>query len=841
MFPFRPFLFSIVSLLLLLLASSVTANVGQAPDRNGVPKTVKITIPTEIPEGYVSYDIPPISVQFRSVNTLSGDPEKDAAQLQSELANPLKNVVGLFIKDSFEIEIAKLLKNEADTTPPLIFDFVSLDFQVTIRHQFIHDAQRRRLNSPGDGGMWYLDFYSDFVGRAYFIQPEDGDAGGSLLPTHDYMHDLMLGWINHYVADTSDIVASFENSNTPLLANIESLKITTDTTAPYPPNGSHNNNSGEEDSESARSKWGRVIFASLVVFCCVALVVVGALLFRYSLPYIVPYFQDHSIDATHNKGPLATVFPIHHYRNRSTAETHQDKTISPNRGCDGDVEPGRNDPLPGRRGDADEEMIIRQQNDQWLKENRPDLYEAVQRSTTSSAGSNHAHPFDEQGNSHSSSKKRNSQPMQFLLGGLFKMRKGNPTQEVLPQSSEEFRISDDHDLQASFSEGLGPMEGGAPNWWNMVVQGLTGSRLACEEDPSNYNFAFQDFPRHDGTPCLIYSENGDGSSQVVRTENGTADMSRPLSPSDPLSNDEFKRVLSLNGADDAFSLDEKLEEEEFEDEIIISSPLPKSQQFTDKLERLVAMRLRHYERQNLLEKHKKTREQREQEESRQRVQEESRQRELKLRRHEMELDMNEIEGRLAPRSIARRDRQTSGGTMPSSNSPTDAPRGDPMRQSSAPTMEVRKSHRITASDPDFCSISSISSNGSFSLSERPQGKRIPAHIPTTSRKSDSHLNSRTSVPRHDSGRMTTIDTSPPAESLRDVIYPTPTAVASKHLQKSKIGRQRSHRRCSSYGTDSADVIKKSPSVDCLDDSRRRISSGREDVMTFGIAAYTDFV
>ena len=416
-----------------------------------------------------------------------------------------------------------------------------------------------------------------------------------------------------------------------------------------------------------------------------------------------------------------------------------------------------------------------------------------------------------------------------------------PAEVPSPNPADISILMENQDLEVVYSDGSGPMQG-SPNWWGTIIQGLKGGTLACEEDPTNYSFAFQDFPRHDGTPCLIYSETGDDTESNSMGGIHSNYDERPLSPTDPLSNEEFKRVLSLNG-EESFEVQELGggEEEEEDVEIIFDSSASKSSKFTDKLERMVAMRHRHYERQNLLDKHKKTREQR--------VHEESLQRELKLRRHEMELDMNEIEGQLTPRAITRRDRESSELARSSSNSPTDLAReyGSSASIALGDGTNRISHHRITASDPDVCSSSPMCSNGGFAMSNRldyiatinSSNPESPLRCPQVLGESNNN-DAATSTKQPKA-------TLPDESATRDSIHPSGTSVASKTLQKAKLGRRRSHRRWSSYGTESTDTnIKKRASADFMDNGRPRIHaqqqpSNDEDVMTFGIAAYTDFV
>jgi hypothetical protein len=234
---------------------------------------------------------------------------------------------------------------------------------------------------------------------------------------------------------------------------------------------------------------------------------------------------------------------------------------------------------------------------------------------------------------------------------------------------------------------------------------------------------------------------------VVRADSKRAtssDPKRPISPTDPLSNEEFKRVLSLNSEEDGLNLEESFaandyDDDDEEEEIIFNCD------FTTKLERLVAMRHRHYERQNILHKHKKQKEEKhnqiqllkQQDQELQlakQLKEEARQRELKLRRHEMELDMDEIEAEFSPRAIMiARQRVSSGGGSATGSSLGDGstsftnavvspmamrkqqPHSDPNNNNNKPTTlqmvaERKRSHKASASDPDLYAMSMMSSS-----------------------------------------------------------------------------------------------------------------------------------
>jgi len=219
-------------------------------------------------------------------------------------------------------------------------------------------------------------------------------------------------------------------------------------------------------------------------------------------------------------------------------------------------------------------------------------------------------------------------------------------------------------------------EGGVDN------QGTDGTgSMACDEDPSQYNFAYQDFPRQDGTPCLIYEETLDEEEEEQFLRNSQRDSLHSTTRyGDTLTDDEFQQALTQHALvdyqqtnssfqrvisrDDSDNNGEDVSsyvtgDDESQSDSIISTSTDsvlsgfsetEPANFTDKLERLVAMRHRHYEKQKIVDKH---REQRRQERARQRTEERKKQqvemeeRDRRLRRHSLELDIQELEAATA--------------------------------------------------------------------------------------------------------------------------------------------------------------------------------------------------
>ena len=145
-----------------------------------------------------------------------------------------------------------------------------------------------------------------------------------------------------------------------------------------------------------------------------------------------------------------------------------------------------------------------------------------------------------------------------------------------------------------------------------------------EED--DYNFAFKDFPRHDGTPCVMYDDFGaslhnDSSHFVI----GGIDDDLP---NKPVSDADFQRILSQQSGVEDFEFDDpdkqvKADTEENEEEDIRL-----------KLERILAQRHRQIQKRSIVEKHR---------EARARERKHQREQERRDRHRAMEMEIENLE------------------------------------------------------------------------------------------------------------------------------------------------------------------------------------------------------
>ena len=76
-----------------------------------------------------------------------------------------------------------------------------------------------------------------------------------------------------------------------------------------------------------------------------------------------------------------------------------------------------------------------------------------------------------------------SNPLQFLYGGLFVRRNREDPLPSLSLASRDSQSLEDIELEEEVHETT-------PSWWQKLTHSLQGQTLACDEDPSQYDFAF---------------------------------------------------------------------------------------------------------------------------------------------------------------------------------------------------------------------------------------------------------------------------------------------------------------------------------------------------------------
>eukprot|EP00529_Nitzschia_sp_RCC80_P007825 CAMPEP_0113522832 /NCGR_PEP_ID=MMETSP0014_2-20120614/45396_1 /TAXON_ID=2857 /ORGANISM="Nitzschia sp." /LENGTH=1395 /DNA_ID=CAMNT_0000420909 /DNA_START=327 /DNA_END=4514 /DNA_ORIENTATION=+ /assembly_acc=CAM_ASM_000159 len=177
-----------------------------------------------------------------------------------------------------------------------------------------------------------------------------------------------------------------------------------------------------------------------------------------------------------------------------------------------------------------------------------------------------------------------------------------------------------------------------------------GMMLAEEEDPEDYNFAFQDFPRRDGTPCLIYNEDAMLQEREARRRkifvvdddqdsadaDGNVEEKKSMDEKDlntPVSDEAFMNMLSQNSqAIDGEEL--SISVVDASDSDSVDRVFGKSKQFQDQLAQLMETKSRRYamehKKDDIMSKHRKNRKQ-------------AREVERRNRHKEMEREIEDIE------------------------------------------------------------------------------------------------------------------------------------------------------------------------------------------------------
>ncbi|CAJ1966416.1 unnamed protein product [Cylindrotheca closterium] len=127
-----------------------------------------------------------------------------------------------------------------------------------------------------------------------------------------------------------------------------------------------------------------------------------------------------------------------------------------------------------------------------------------------------------------------------------------------------------------------------------------------KEEEQNYNFAFKDFPRKDGTPCLMYDGSNENEADAIfnaplpkESTTGEEEESDIFNAREVLSDEAFRQLLHMNVSP---SFEETLESP--------SPALPvtyKSPEFNERLSSLFAEKHRQYEKRSIVERHQQKR------------------------------------------------------------------------------------------------------------------------------------------------------------------------------------------------------------------------------------------
>lgn len=323
-----------------------------------------------------------------------------------------------------------------------------------------------------------------------------------------------------------------------------------------------------------------------------------------------------------------------------------------------------------------------------------------------------------------------------------------------------------------------------------------------------------------------------------------------------LSNEDFKRQLSFHGADsngnDEMANGAAHVISDDEDDIKNSVHDATPAEFTSKLERLIAVRHRRFEKE-----HEKDAMIRRERQARQARAAEAETRARQLSRHEMEWDVKEIEASLTPRALSRRylvgtatttKTTTKSKGKGTSTSSSTASSGQPQAQEHQ--QGRRGSHRVTVSDSDYNFSTDPSIVGQSSIIELGTisggngGPSMRLDHDDSSRPPRSHARNlsdsvhTTNSPRKRQPHFLATD-APAHNATRVAALVTPAREQPHPLKMQSARHRRSHRRSFSHGTAVMEEKKTSDahSSDGRGHQRSGSNASAQDVMEFGIAAY----
>jgi hypothetical protein len=681
------------------------------------------------------YDIPPFALSFRTKTSLPNS-LLDGELLARTLGEPLRLIVTEFLLDALEDQLAQHASDPE--LPEIVWQFRKLGLEVRVLCQAIgawdqgYGTRHRQLDMKTELGD--ADYLEVY---AEFVgSSEYVEAVDPTKPSNEVMYKLLGRWIDAgFTEDISILKQRLLDSEQELLQSHQLLSVETGIMAGSDPFFGASPQGMAHNDLSASHK---AVISVFVVVCATATVMTALFLVR---PCGSP--EKFSGDG---------VFPQ----------------------LDGDNDERT---LPGRRREALEDTrgsIL------YPSEECPDLLKAAVKITPSQndgRGLRNTEVLAPSVNSHS--------------------------QELKYGTQESLRFPDIN-INALSIVDVSVRGSSVGTWWNKLTSSFSGcldlseedDGLVCEEDPNPYTYPFMDFPRHDGTPCLIYSEGGRVPS-VIETRGTFSDSLHSESssnPSESLTDYEFKRQRSLHSVELSHGVG-FFEKSECD-----------GANFVKKMERMIAMRHRHYEKENIMSRAREVRR------KERMYTDEAKDRELKLRRHTNEHYLKQIEANLTPLALSRRSIQGA------KNSSSGATR--------------KKSYRVAS---DYSNFSSGTSNVIDSEDVSETFDETPTQFNGQCRERedaefiiDVHDNHRPPMPRPTARkgvlvpRGDVLTTAPRIRKCHSV------AEEEKLSGKSRETKHTHRRRRSfSHGMDQF--------------NGREGQRNEHDVLTFGIAALADFV
>ena len=613
---------------------------------------------------YALYAIPTFAVTFTTTPTdelqtaldESTDLLSETGQQDSSLSYPIRSTTENFLLERFKLEVSDLAEKDGDSFPPIYEELIAVDLRTKIYLSYIvaDDDQQEKNNirtgasTQGGAANEKVTLVAEMYGTLAFLEPSDK----STKPSNEAVRELFGGWMTEIFRDHRDqYLRELVQSQQELLREISSLDITTNIDEIDPSKRSY--------KEGWSSRTEKALLTLLIVLSTMGLVWMFLYLRqRHRHKMLAQYDDGGIIDDDFSRpsmynGAQSSISSAPYSDSytggsipRPGALTSQDRGSS--------LDAARHGTDTFRRSSQAGAMAVLEDADRYLSRHRPDLYRSGSGSSfaeISMFGRNYSipsNPFDmiyssfgaDQGQQKPAEELHSPRSAFSPRRSSLQLQQENIA--MVPESLEEHY--DDEEIGMSPHRPLGYADGGAgpvssiwrhlSGMWEQpqpqqpmdqhqffYPQQEQHLEQQPEEVPADYNFAFKDFPRHDGTPCLIYRDDEHQQMEEQKrrvfeigdmNDDGLVDVAidvnvedvKPEDANTPVSDSAFQRMLSshnLNVSNDDIVFDDN-------DGAVTAdrstAKTAKSPDFQEKLGRLMQQKQRHYEKKSIIEKHR---------------------------------------------------------------------------------------------------------------------------------------------------------------------------------------------------------------------------------------------
>jgi hypothetical protein len=527
---------------------------------------------------YVHYDLPPFAVEFTTLDTAEIEVAdgiiSETDSQESSLSYPMRSITQEYLMEQFEQQIA------ADTFSEELYNHLAeVELKVILKH-----SSKKTIEG-------HVALIAEMYGKLAFV-----DDGTISKPSDAHVSGVFGQWLDTIFATERDLyLRRLVQSEQELLKEIVALNIIT--------------NYGSSSLQGT-SKMTRTL--------AIVTIIVGMI----GLGYICIFFAQR-----------------YRFKKRALVD-HQDLQLTRD---DKERSAGSLDAIqhgadsPHRRS-----QDILDKSDEYLSKHRPDLNED-DANNTRTFGVFGRNPFVnifsafQLPSEYSDADGQSSPPRGSFMP---RRRAGIELQAGNIAATSERAPFDDIELSSQDSEQQQGMRMMSPAYrpfssiWRNVSNMLEDSRYRQQndglvkyqddddyaaqireqqlreeqwmtfqkEEETDYDFAFKDFPRKDGTPCLIYNGDNEPNHQDIftigspnRSADSGDDLGLPPSENEILSDQAFRQLLHVNQAS-SFDREESLD--------LSDSNSP---EFKNRLSCLFSEKHRQYEKRSIVERHRRKR------------------------------------------------------------------------------------------------------------------------------------------------------------------------------------------------------------------------------------------